>query len=314
VRTAFAERGVAVVELADASGVRRLPGGQASPLYASSYGAGQVVRAALDYGCREIVLGLGGSASTDGGAGLASALGVRLLDGRGIELPPGGEALRRHDRIDVSSLHPRVRGTSFVVASDVDNPLLGPYGAAVVYAPQKGATVENVAMLEEGLARWAEVAEGKLGVRVADEPGAGAAGGVGFAALAILQAELRPGIELLLDLLGFEAMLEQAGLVVTGEGSLDAQSLRGKAPVGVAAAAGLASVPTVAVAGQVSIGQGELLAAGIQRAYPLTDLEPSVARSIIRAASLLEDIAAVVAAEWLDPGGLPRAQAFTRKR
>jgi glycerate kinase len=314
VQTAFAERdGVAVVELADACGVRRLTDGRTRPLHASSHGAGDLMRAALDYGCREIVLGLGGSASTDGGAGLVSALGVRLLDSRGIELPLGGEALRRLDRIDLSSLHPRAHRTNFVVASDVDNPLLGMYGAAAVYAPQKGATAGDVAILEDGLARWAEVCERELGVHVADAAGAGAAGGVGFAALAILHATLRPGIEFLLGLLGFGARLEEAGLVVTGEGSLDAQSLRGKAPVGVAAAAVLASVPTVAVAGQVRISQAELLAAGIQRAYSLSELEPSIGRSIARAPELLEEIAAVVAADWLDPAGLPRANVAATK-
>lgn len=219
VETAFAERdGVAVVELADASWARRLPGGQARPLRASSFGAGQVVRAALDHGCHEIVLGLGGSASTDGGAGPIGALGLRLLDSRGVELPHGGEALRGLDRIETGSQHPRVGDTSFVLAGDVDNPLPGPSGAAEVNGPQKGATAENVAILEEGLARWAEVVEATLGVRFADHAGAGAAGGVGFAALPILQAEMRPGIEVLLDLLGFPAMLEYAALVVTGEG------------------------------------------------------------------------------------------------
>jgi glycerate kinase len=313
VRTAFAERdGVAVIELAAACGLRLLPGGQRSPMHASSFGAGQVIRAALNYGCREIVLGLGGSASTDGGAGLVSALGVRLLDGLGIELPPGGDALRRVHRIDLGALHPRIRGTRFVLASDVDNPLLGPHGAAAVYGPQKGATGQNVNALEAGLGRWASVVEGQLDVHVADAAGAGAAGGVGFAALAFLEAESQPGIELLLDLLGFEAMLEQAALVVTGEGSLDAQSLRGKAPVGVAAAAKRAGVPTVAVAGQVRISQEELSAAGIQRAYALTDLEPSVTRSITQAPGLLEKIGAMVAAEWLDAAGQPRARAAVR--
>jgi glycerate kinase len=305
---------VAVVELADASGQRRLPDGVPRPLDATSYGTGEVVRAALDRGCREVVLGLGGSASTDGGAGLASALGVRLLDDRGGELPPGGAALRRLHRIDLDGLHPAVRQTRFVVAGDVDNPLLGPAGAAAVYGPQKGATGEDIAVLEDGLTRWAGVVEAELGVRVAGQPGAGAAGGVGFAALAFLGAEFRPGIEFLLDLLGFDELLARAGLVVTGEGSLDAQSLHGKAPVGVAMAAGKAGVPTVAVAGQVSIGPDDLRAAGIRAAYPLTEVEPSLAECISRAGSLIEEIAGVVAAEWLEPSGLPRMEAVPRKR
>jgi glycerate kinase len=326
VQTAFAySSGVAVVELADACGQRRLPGGVADPLGASSYGAGEVIRAALGYGCREIVLGLGGSASTDGGTGLLRALGVRLLDDRGAELPPGGGALCRLDRIDVSGLHPAVRRTRFVLAGDVDNPLLGPAGAAAVYGPQKGATEADVVVLEAGLTRWAEVvaaacgtgavapapagsddrqaAAGGLGL--AGAPGAGAAGGVGFAALAFLGAVFRPGIALLLDLLGFPALLAGAGLVITGEGSLDAQSLRGKAPVGVASAAAAHGVPTVAVAGQVAVGPDDLRTVGIHRAYPLTDLEPDPAVCVAQAPRLLERLAGVVARDWLEPSGRP---------
>ncbi|MGI5521768.1 glycerate kinase [Micromonospora sp. CA-259024] len=306
VRTAFARSDrVAVVELADACGQRRLRAGTASPLDASSYGAGEVIRAALDHGCREIVLGLGGSASTDGGAGLVGALGVRLLDDRGAELPLGGAALRRLHRVDLAGLHPAVRRARFVLASDVDNPLLGPAGAAAVYGPQKGATGADIAVLEAGLARWSKVVSAELGVDVAGRPGAGAAGGVGFAALAFLGARFRPGIELLLDLLGFGKLVAGAGLVVTGEGSLDAQSLHGKAPIGVAIAAGAAGVPAVAVAGQVGLGPDELRAAGIRAAYPLTDLEPDPQACLGRAAELVEEIAAVLAAEWIDPSGRP---------
>ncbi|MEE6258799.1 glycerate kinase [Plantactinospora sonchi] len=311
VETAFAHAdGVAVVELADACGQRRLPEGTADPLHAGSHGAGEVVRAALDHGCREIVLGLGGSASTDGGAGLVGALGVRLLDEHGVELPPGGAALRRLHRIDVSGLHPAVRRTRFVLASDVDNPLLGPSGAAAVYGPQKGATDADVAVLEAGLARWAAMA---IDVSIVDDAaelasttGAGAAGGVGFAALAFLGATFRPGIAMLLDLLGFAELLAGAGLVITGEGSLDAQSLRGKAPVGVASAATGAGVPTVAVAGQIGVEPDALRAVGIRAAYPLTDLAPDPADCVARAPELLEELAGVVAADWLEPSGRPR--------
>ncbi|GAB3975883.1 glycerate kinase [Plantactinospora veratri] len=314
VQTAFGYAdGVAVVEMADACGLRRLPAGVPDPLHASSRGAGEVIRAALEYGCPEVVLGLGGSASTDGGAGLVSALGVRLLDERGAELPPGGAALRHLHRVDLTGLHPAVRRTRFVVAGDVDNPLLGPTGAAAVYGPQKGATADDVAVLEAGLTRWADLAEpairavGPLGAapgpRVRDRAGAGAAGGVGFAALGFLGARFRPGIELLLDLLGFSEAVAGADLVVTGEGSLDAQSLRGKAPVGVAGAAVLAGVPTVAVAGQVSVDPAELRDAGIQAVYPLTSVEPDPAACLHRAAELVERVAELLAADWLDRSG-----------
>ncbi|MEO3922544.1 glycerate kinase [Micromonosporaceae bacterium B7E4] len=324
VHTAFGYAdGVAVVELADACGLRRLPAGVPDPLHASSRGAGEVIRAALEYGCPEVVLGLGGSASTDGGAGLVGALGARLLDERGAELPPGGAALRRLHRVDLTGLHPAVRRTRFVVAGDVDNPLLGPTGAAAVYGPQKGATADDVAVLEAGLTRWAELAEaavrdldlfgtagsagaGRPGRPVSAWPGAGAAGGVGFAALGFLGARFRPGIELLLELLGFPEAVAGAALVVTGEGSLDLQSLHGKAPVGVARAAGRAGVPTVAVVGRVSVGPDELRDAGIRAAYPLTDLEPDQAACLDRAAELVGKVAETLAADWLDPAGPPR--------
>ncbi|WP_422770100.1 glycerate kinase [Plantactinospora sp. WMMC1484] len=313
VRTAFAHAdGVAVVELADACGLRRLPEGRPEPLHASSRGAGEVVRAALEHGCPEVVLGLGGSASTDGGAGLVRALGVRLLDDRGTELPAGGAALRHLRRLDLAGLHPAVRRTRFVVAGDVDNPLLGPAGAAAVYGPQKGATGEEVAVLEAGLHRWADLAEpavreaGLLGPAAAagpvrDWPGAGAAGGVGFAALGFLGARFRAGIAYLLDLLGFAAAVTGADLVITGEGSLDAQSLRGKAPVGVAGAAARAGVPVVAVVGQLGVGPDGLRDAGIRAVYPLTDLEPDPAACLDRAADLVAATAERVAADWLEP-------------
>ncbi|MER6508024.1 glycerate kinase [Nonomuraea sp. NPDC001636] len=316
VRAAYAWREAggaptAVVELAEASGLRRLSAGPA-PLTATSYGTGELIADALRRGARRIVLGLGGSASTDGGAGMVRALGARLLDGDGAELPDGGAALRGLARIDLSGFAD-VSGVEFVVAGDVDNPLLGPHGAAAVYGPQKGAGPEDVKVLEAGLSRLAAVAtqtHGLVGavehddtpraMGVAGAPGAGAAGGVGFAALAFLHAELRPGIEYLLDLLGFGALVQDARLVITGEGSLDEQSLRGKAPIGVAQAAARAGVPVVAVCGRRTLGDTELKDAGIEAAYALTDLEPDPARCMAEAGPLLERLAARVAAEHLE--------------
>jgi glycerate kinase len=328
--TAFSRRGgrVAVIELAEASGLRRLPGAPA-PLTATSYGTGELIAHAVRHGATRIVLGLGGSACTDGGAGMVQALGVRLLDKEGEELPFGGAALGRLDRIDASALAqpapgqthaagdgveggPGIGGVEFVVASDVDNPLLGPYGAAAVYGPQKGASPEDVPVLEKGLARLAAVAVHTHGLTgaiehdgvvrsmgVAGRPGAGAAGGVGFAALAFLRAEVRPGIGYLLELLEFDRQVEGARLVVTGEGSIDEQSLRGKAPVGVAAAAAKHGVPVVAVCGRRSIGDAELQSAGIEAAYALTDIEPDVQRCIAEAGPLLERVARTIAATHL---------------
>jgi glycerate kinase len=310
VDSAYAERdGVAVVELADVSGLRRLTGGP-QPLRASSYGTGQVVRAALDAGVHTVVLGLGGSACTDGGAGFVQALGARLLDAHGVELLLGGAALSALERIDARGLHPRVREVEIVVASDVDNPLLGSRGAAAVYGPQKGATLDQVAQLDAALARWAHVVHRDLHVDAADRPGAGAAGGVGFAALAVLNATMRPGIAYLLDLVGFHHDLAGARLVVTGEGSLDEQTLHGKAPAGVAAAARDAGVPVVAVAGRNRLAREDLATAGIMGVYALTDVEPDPQRCMTEAGPLLERLAADLAADHL--GSLaPQGRKFT---
>lgn len=294
--------GTAIVESAQACGLTRLPGGIPAPLTATSRGVGELILAAVRMRAKRIVLGLGGVACTDGGAGLVTALGGRLVDGSGIELPPGGAALARLDRIDVSGLRD-LSGTEVIAATDVDNPLLGPRGAAAVYAPQKGASAADVTLLEEGLARWADVAEQALGFRRRDEPGAGAAGGLGFAARGFLGATVRPGIELMLDLLSFPGRLSGARLVITGEGALDAQTLHGKAPAGVAravAAAGL-DLPVVAVAGVCSLTPGQLRSAGIARAYALADIEPDLARCLGRPGPLLEELAGHVARDWLTP-------------
>jgi glycerate kinase len=290
---------VAVVELAEASGLRRLPGGRPAPTTATSRGTGELVRAALDLGCRQVVLGIGGSACTDGGAGMVQALGGRLLDAAGAELGPGGAALADLDRLDLSGFDPRVAATEFTVASDVDNPLLGLHGAAAVYGPQKGATPADVALLDAALTRWAAAARAATGVDAVNAPGAGAAGGVGFAALVFLRARLRSGIDYLLDLLQVRAAIDGARLVVTGEGSLDDQTLRGKAPAGVAAAARAAGVPTVAVAGRSTLAPEALEPAGIARAYLLSDLEPDPERSMRDPAPLLRRLAARIAADWL---------------
>jgi glycerate kinase len=303
VDTAFALRdGVAVVEMADVSGLRLLPPDALAPLTASSLGTGEVVRAALDRGCHTVVLGIGGSASTDGGAGMVQALGARLLDDAGTELPRGGAALADLDRVDLTGLHPRLAQTRVVVASDVDNPLLGRNGAAAVYGPQKGADPQQVVLLDAALARWADAVEAAAGPGdppYRDRPGAGAAGGVGYAAMAVLGGELEPGIGLVLDLVRFADHLPGARLVITGEGSLDEQTLNGKAPAGVAAAAAKAGVPVVAVAGRLALDPHQLQAAGIADAAALTDIEPDVRRCLADAGPLLERLTASRARDWL---------------
>ncbi|GAA4610761.1 glycerate kinase [Actinoallomurus liliacearum] len=290
----------AVVELAEASGLRLLPGGVPAPLTASSHGTGELIAAAVADGARQVVLGLGGSACTDGGAGMAAALGARLLDSQGRDLPPGGAALRDLDAVDTSALTDRMQGVTVVVASDVNSPLLGPDGAARVFAPQKGADPEQVEILVAGLARLDAIVRRDLGLVMAGYLGAGAAGGVGFGALAFLAARVEPGIAYLLDLLGFAAQLDGARLVVTGEGSLDAQSLRGKAPVGVARAARRAGVPVVAVSGRRALSDDQLRAAGFAGAYALTDLEPDPGRCMEDAGPLLERLAEEIARTVLE--------------
>ncbi|GAA2725619.1 MULTISPECIES: glycerate kinase [Streptomyces] len=286
--------GTAVVEMAEASGLRLLPPGRFAPLTATTYGTGELVRAALDAGARTVVLGVGGSATTDGGAGMLAALGARLCDGAGRPLGPGGGPLAALAEADLSGLDPRLARTRLVLASDVDNPLTGPRGAAAVYGPQKGASAAEAATLDAALARYAQVLDGG---RLADAPGAGAAGGVGYAALAVLGAVFRPGIEVMLDVVGFGAAVAGAELVVTGEGSLDAQTLHGKAPVGVARAA--RGVPVVAVCGRLAL-EGEALAgAGIERAYALSDLEADPARCMAEAGPLLERLAESIARDYL---------------
>ena len=304
--------GTAIIESAQACGLTRLPGGTPAPLTATSRGVGELVLAAVRMRAKRIVLGLGGVACTDGGAGLVTALGGRLLDASGTELPPGGAALARLDHIDVSRLRDvsgagADAGAEIIAATDVDNPLLGPRGAAAVYAPQKGASAQDVAVLEEGLTRWADVTERSFSFVKRDEPGAGAAGGLGFAALGLLGAAVQPGIELLLDLLAFTDRLSGARLVVTGEGALDEQTLHGKAPAGVAraAAAAASDLPVVAVTGVCSLSPEQLRSAGIARAYALADIEPDLTRCLEQPGPLLEELAGHIARDWLDGGKGP---------
>ncbi|MGW2703990.1 glycerate kinase [Streptomyces sp. NPDC001340] len=302
VTAAFALRGTtAVVEMAEASGLQRLPAGVFAPLTSSTYGSGELLRAALDAGARTIVFGVGGSATTDGGAGMLSALGARFLDAEGEPVPPGGGGLAELARADLSGLDPRLSDVELVLASDVDNPLTGPKGAPAVYGPQKGAAPDDVATLDAALAHFAKVLEAAVGPRAAEHaaaPGAGAAGGIGYGAL-LLGARFRPGIEVMLDVLGFAPALDRADLVITGEGSLDEQTLHGKAPAGVAAAARAAGKDVVAVCGRLALPEEALHRAGIGRAYPLTSVEPDVAKCIADAGPILERVAERIGQDFL---------------
>lgn len=280
----------AVVELAAACGLSLLPSGTLAPMEASTYGLGQVIDAALATGAREIVVGLGGSASTDGGAGMLAALGARLLDASGTPIGRGGGALSAIASVSLEPVAQHLGDASVVVASDVTNPLLGSDGAAAVFGPQKGASPSQVAALDAALGRWADVLAPVVGADFRDTPGAGAAGGTGFGALAGLAARVEPGIDLILSLLDFDAAVAGADLVITGEGSLDEQSLAGKAPVGVSQAAARHHAPVVAVAGRSLLTQPRLSQAGITGVWTLSDLEPSLERSIVNARGLLQQV------------------------
>jgi glycerate kinase len=303
-RADFAVRGrEAVIEMAAASGLAVLPGGTLDAKGATSLGTGELIRAALDAGCRQIILGVGGSANTDGGAGVLQGLGAQLLDAGGNELPPGGAALARLDRIDFSGFDSRLDETRFVLASDVDNPLLGAEGAPAIFGPQKGASPQDVEELDAALAHFVDVLAAEIGPRAlkaADAPGAGAAGGVGYAAIAVLAATRRPGIDVVLEFTGLADRLAGADLVITGEGSLDEQSLLGKTPMGVARAAERAGVPAVAVCGRTTLTPEQQKDSGFRQVYPLTALEAKVEICIAEAGPLLEQLGKHIGAELAD--------------
>ncbi|WP_460548608.1 glycerate kinase [Geodermatophilus aquaeductus] len=292
VRAVFAVDGsTAVVELAAAAGLGLLAG--PAPTTATTRGVGELLLAALDAGARRIVLGLGGSASTDAGAGLLQALGVRLLDAAGRDVPPGGAGLAVLDRIDARARDPRLRDVTVEVATDVDNPLTGPDGAAAVYGPQKGATPEQVAALDAALQRFAAVVRRDLGTELEGRPAMGAAGGTAAGVAAVLPCSVASGAELVADLVGLDAALAGTDLAVTGEGSLDAQSLRGKAPAVVAARARAAGVPCVGLAGRVGLDPDALAAAGFTAAHAMTEVA-GLARCLAEPAAVLEELAARV--------------------
>ncbi|MFS2279513.1 glycerate kinase [Microbacterium sp. OR21] len=294
----FAVRGEqAIIEMAAASGLDVLPDGEKAALEATSRGTGELIAAALDQGATSIVLGVGGSACTDGGAGMLQALGVALrTEDRPVR--PGGAGLVDLVSADISGLDPRLAGVSFVLAADVDNPLLGDRGAAAVFAPQKGASADDVAVLEAGLQRLAELVDALPGVRPsAAAPGAGAAGGVGYAALAVLGAVREPGIDVIQRLTGLESRIADADLVITGEGSLDDQSLGGKTPLGVSAAAKRAGKPVVAVCGRTTLDASQAASAGFAKVYALSDIEPEPAKSMANAVPLLRGVGRTIAAD-----------------
>jgi len=292
------EEGAAVIEMAAASGLHWVAPQQRDATRTTSYGTGELIRAALEAGARKIILGLGGSATNDGGMGLLQALGVRFLDERGEPLGDGGAALAGLHAIDLAGLDPRLAGVEVEVAADVNNPLCGEQGASAVFGPQKGASPEQVRQLDAALARYAEVAALTLGQDHSLFPGVGAAGGLGFAARAFLKARFRPGVELVAEVSGLAEALQGADLAITGEGRLDEQSLHGKTPIGVARLAREAGVPLIALAGSLGKGYGRLHQAGIAAAFSLVPGPISLAEAMAGAAGELEARAEELARLW----------------
>jgi glycerate kinase len=278
----------AVIEMAAASGLWRVPADQRDPSLTSTRGTGELILAAIAAGARSIVLGIGGSATNDGGAGLAKALGYRLLDADGQMIGPGGGPLERLERIDPSGRDPRLDGVTICVACDVDNPLCGPNGASAVYGPQKGATPAMVERLDRGLGRLAAILRRDLGVDVSELPGAGAAGGLGAGLVAFAGGTLRSGTSLVINAIGLESRMDDVGLCLTGEGAIDGSSAAGKVVVGVSRLARSKGVPVVALAGTIGEGARAVLEEGVSAYFALAPRPMSLEESLSSAAENLE--------------------------
>jgi glycerate kinase len=294
----LAQSRTAIIEMAEASGLQLIPLERRDACLSSSYGTGQLILQALDAGAEKIILTIGGSATNDGGTGMLNALGVRFYDASARELKPGGLALRDLDTIDLGGMDPRLQSIYFEVAADVDNPLCGAHGASYTFGRQKGASVEQIEMLDNALARFADCSASVLEQDVRNVPGVGAAGGMGFAAKAFLGAGFRPGVEVVAELVGLAEKIEGADLVITGEGRCDVQTLRGKTPVGVARIAREQGVPVVILAGTLGEGYEVLYEHGIDAAFALVSGPMSLADACLQAPRLLRERARDIARLW----------------
>jgi len=275
----------AIIEMAAASGLALVPAHQRNPLLTTSFGTGELIKSALDAGARHLIVGIGGSATNDGGAGMLQALGVKLQDRGGRDIGFGGGSLAVLDHIDISGLHPRLKGCRVEAACDVDNPLTGPKGASVVFGPQKGANPEMVMQLDKNLAHYAELISRDLKVSVDQVPGAGAAGGMGAALLAFLDATLRPGIEIVMEAVGLETSVKDADLVITGEGRIDSQTVHGKTPIGVARMAKRYGKPTIGIAGCLSTDVGVVHEHGIDAVFSVISQAATLEEALAHAAA-----------------------------
>ena len=288
----------AIIEMAEASGLQLVALGQRDACVSSTYGTGELIRAALDAGAQRVILAIGGSATNDGGAGAMQALGVKLLDAREQTLAPGGLALAQLARIDLSELDPRLARVRFDIAADVNNPLCGPHGASVIFGPQKGASPSQVEQLDRALGHFADQCAQVLKSDVRDEPGSGAAGGLGFAAKAFLGAQFKAGVGVVAELVGLSEAVKGADLVITGEGRFDAQTLRGKTPFGVARIARQHGVPVIVIAGTLGEGYQALYEHGIDAAFALTSGPMTLEQACSEAPRLLAERASDIARVW----------------
>ncbi len=281
----------AVIEMAAASGLYLISKSERNPLVTSTFGTGELIADALEKGCRNFILGIGGSATNDGGAGMAQALGARFIDAQGRELSPGGGALRKLEKIDLSDLDPRIAESRFTAACDVRNPLCGPRGASFVFGMQKGATTAMLIELDDALKHYAEKIKEFMGLDVCDIPGAGAAGGLGAGMLAFMGAELKPGVEIVIDIVGLKKKLIGATIVLTGEGQCDAQSSEGKVPYGVGISAKEYGIPCVVIAGTIGHGAERLYEYGVTSIFSFID-RPLILETAMEEANILLEKAA----------------------
>ncbi|MDO8227394.1 glycerate kinase [Bacillus cabrialesii] len=286
----------AVIEMAAASGLHLVPVEKRNPLVTTTKGTGELITAALDAGAERLIIGIGGSATNDGGAGMIQALGGRLLDESGREIGPGGGALSQLASIDVSGLDPRIHHVKLEVACDVDNPLTGPRGASAVFGPQKGATDDMVRVLDQHLTHFADVAEKALGTTFRETEGAGAAGGLGWSLLAFLHADLKRGIDIVLEAVDFENEVQDADLVITGEGRIDSQTIYGKTPIGVAKAAKAYDVPVIGIAGSISRDSDAVYQHGIDALFSIVPGAVPLEDAFEHAAEYMERTARDIAA------------------
>ncbi|GGI72011.1 glycerate kinase [Shewanella gelidii] len=286
----------AVIEMAAASGLHYVPVAQRNPLHTTSYGTGELIKAALDSGVEHIIIGIGGSATNDAGNGMAQALGVRFLDANQSPIGPTGGDLKDLHHIDISGLDPRLAQVKLEVACDVDNPLCGPRGSSHIFGPQKGATPAMIEALDGYLSNYADIVEKQLGIAVKDIPGSGAAGGLGAALLGLFNATLRPGIEIVMDAMQLNQLVSDADIVITGEGRIDSQTVFGKTPIGVARAAKAFDIPVIGIAGCLAEDCHVVFEHGIDAVFSVIPRSVSLAEAIEDAAINIESTARSIAA------------------